>query len=77
MWPGCGRFACRPVAILHADYQIKPDIVKVHLAGTAWYRSVALNAQTDCNPADVGQVDFLIGKHLQVDNPFSPSVNRC
>ena len=20
MWPGCGRFACRPVAILHADY---------------------------------------------------------
>jgi len=56
---------------------IKPDIVKVHLAGTAWYRSVALNAQTDCNPADVGQVDFLIGKRLQVDNPFSPSVNRC
>ena len=21
MWPGCGRFACRPVAVLHADYQ--------------------------------------------------------
>jgi len=20
MWPGCGRFACRPVAVLHADY---------------------------------------------------------
>jgi len=22
MWPGCGRFACRPVAILHADYHL-------------------------------------------------------
>jgi len=21
MWLGCGRFACRPVAVLHADYQ--------------------------------------------------------
>jgi len=55
------------VAILLADFFNLPVAV-LH---------ADYHAQTDCNPADVGQVDFLIGKRLQVDNPFSPSVNRC
>ena len=54
---------------------IQSDIVKEHLARTTGRCHVALGAKANRNPVDVSQVDTLVGKGLQGNDPLGPGAN--
>ena len=51
---------------------MQTDIIEVHLARAAGRGQVAPGTEADSNLIDIGQVNALIGKCLQVDIPLRP-----